>query len=82
MTVTRQDIDFLVATARTAADVEIMPRFANLAAADIKTKAHASDFVTVAERLRELAAHGVRVVVATSDPSDAALLATTATIEL
>ena len=39
MTVTRQDIDFLVATARTAADVEIMPRFANLAAADIKTKA-------------------------------------------
>ena len=36
----------------------------------------------VAERLRELAAHGVRVVVATSDPSDAALLATTATIEL
>ena len=49
MTVTRQDIDFLVATARTAADVEIMPRFANLAAADIKTKAHASDFVTVAD---------------------------------
>ena len=29
-----------------------------------------------------IAAHGVRVVVATSDPSDAALLATTATIEL
>jgi len=49
MTVTRQDIDFLVATARAAADVEIMPRFANLAAADIKTKAHASDFVTVAD---------------------------------
>ena len=36
----------------------------------------------VAERLRELAAYGLRVVVATSDLGDAALLATTAIIEL
>ena len=49
MTVTRQDIDFLVATARAASEIEIMPHFSNLTAADIKTKAHASDFVTVAD---------------------------------
>ena len=49
MTVTRQDIDFLVATARAAAETEIMPHFSTLTAADIKTKAHASDFVTVAD---------------------------------
>lgn len=49
MTVTRQDIDFLVATAREAAEIEIMPHFSTLTAADIKTKAHASDFVTVAD---------------------------------
>ncbi|MCM5556677.1 inositol monophosphatase [Pleomorphomonas sp. JP5] len=49
MTVTRQDIDFLVATAQAAAEIEIMPHFSNLTAADIKTKAHASDFVTVAD---------------------------------
>ncbi len=49
MTVTRQDIDFLVATAKAAAETEIMPHFSNLTAADIKTKAHASDFVTIAD---------------------------------
>lgn len=49
MTVTRQDIDFLIATARAAAETEIMPHFSNLTAADIKTKAHASDFVTIAD---------------------------------
>ena len=49
MTVTRQDIDFLVATAKAASEIEIMPHFANLTAADIRTKAHASDFVTVAD---------------------------------
>lgn len=36
----------------------------------------------VAERLRHIAASGVRIIAATSDPADADLLATTAIIEL
>ncbi len=49
MTVSREDIDFLVAAARKASETEIMPHFSNLTPADIKTKAHASDFVTIAD---------------------------------
>lgn len=49
MPVSREEIDFLVAAAREASETEILPRFANLSPGDIKTKAHASDFVTVAD---------------------------------
>ncbi|WP_075216235.1 inositol monophosphatase family protein [Mongoliimonas terrestris] len=43
----------LVAILRDAARVEILPRFANLAAGDVKAKSHASDLVTVADEAAE-----------------------------
>lgn len=43
------DLPFLFDLIREAARVEIMPRFARLDAGEVKTKAHASDFVTVAD---------------------------------
>ncbi|WP_237155160.1 inositol monophosphatase family protein [Oryzibacter oryziterrae] len=53
MSVTRTELDRLFAMAGEAAEVEIMPRFANLSPADVKVKAHATDFVTVADEAAE-----------------------------
>lgn len=53
MTVERTDIDLLVSIAREASDTVILPHFANLRPAEIRTKAHASDFVTVADEAAE-----------------------------
>jgi fructose-1,6-bisphosphatase/inositol monophosphatase family enzyme len=53
MRFTAADLDRLASILREAARVEIMPRFARLEAADIKVKAHASDFVTVADEAAE-----------------------------
>ncbi|HUG62185.1 MAG TPA: inositol monophosphatase [Methylomirabilota bacterium] len=53
MTFSATDLDRLLSIVRDAARVEIMPRFARLTAADVKVKAHASDFVTVADEAAE-----------------------------
>jgi fructose-1,6-bisphosphatase/inositol monophosphatase family enzyme len=47
------DLDRLDAILRDAARVEILPRFARLGADEVRTKAHASDFVTVADEAAE-----------------------------
>ena len=49
MITTRADIDRLFSFAREAAETVILPHFANLDPSEIRTKAHASDFVTVAD---------------------------------
>jgi fructose-1,6-bisphosphatase/inositol monophosphatase family enzyme len=49
MTATRADIDRFHAFAEEAARDIILPHFARLDASEIRTKAHASDFVTVAD---------------------------------
>lgn len=53
MAVTAEEFDELVQIVREAAKTEILPRFARLDPADVKTKSHASDFVTVADEAAE-----------------------------
>lgn len=53
MSFTAAELADLFAILREAATIEIMPRFAKLAASDVKTKSHASDFVTVADEAAE-----------------------------
>lgn len=50
---TQSDLADLVEILRDAARTEILPRFARLTEDDIKTKAHASDLVTVADEAAE-----------------------------
>jgi fructose-1,6-bisphosphatase/inositol monophosphatase family enzyme len=49
------DIDRVSALIRDVAAAEIMPRWRNLASADIERKSHAGDLVTVADRAAEIA---------------------------
>lgn len=49
MSITRADIDRLMSFAKEASETVILPHFANLDPSEIRTKAHASDFVTVAD---------------------------------
>lgn len=53
MAVTAEEFEDLVGIVREAARLEILPRFARLDPADVKTKSHASDFVTVADEAAE-----------------------------
>lgn len=53
MPVTAAEIADLTAILREAARVEIMPRFARLDPSEIQVKAHASDFVTIADEAAE-----------------------------
>lgn len=53
MTLTDTQSEDLVDLVRTAAAREIMPRFRNLAGAEIEAKDHAQDLVTVADRAAE-----------------------------
>lgn len=69
MATTLDEIGFLLSTAREAAETIILPHFANLDPADIRTKAHDSDFVTPADEAAEkliadrvLAVFGERVL--------------------
>ncbi len=55
MSFSAADLDRLLAILRDAARAEILPRFARLAAGDVKVKSHASDFVTVADEAAERA---------------------------
>lgn len=52
---TPSDLDDLAAILADAARGEILPRFARLDPADVRTKAHATDFVTVADEAAEAA---------------------------
>jgi fructose-1,6-bisphosphatase/inositol monophosphatase family enzyme len=47
------DLDRLLVILRDAARIEILPRFSRLGEGDVKVKAHASDFVTVADEAAE-----------------------------
>lgn len=51
--VSRADLADLAAILAEAADVEILPRFRNLSAADVSTKSGPQDLVTVADRAAE-----------------------------
>jgi fructose-1,6-bisphosphatase/inositol monophosphatase family enzyme len=53
MTITDQDIEFLMAAVAQAGVAEIMPRFRNLGAGDVREKASAIDLVTEADLLAE-----------------------------
>lgn len=53
MAVTAAEFDALVEIVREAARTEILPRFARLDPSEVRTKAHASDFVTVADEAAE-----------------------------
>lgn len=53
MTATRADIDRLLSFAEEASTTVILPHFARLDPSEIRTKAHASDFVTVADEATE-----------------------------
>lgn len=53
MTVSRAEIDFLMSVAREASETVVLPHFANLRPSEVRTKSHATDFVTVADEACE-----------------------------